>query len=554
MLKRSLSVLLVLALVSFAIVGCASNKQVNQKAKEEKKSKTKKVTEEEKYGGTFKARVASDPPTLDPAHSTDTTSSRVIRNIFDGLVQYNEKLEVVPAIAKSWDVGDKGLEWTFHLRKGAKFHNGREITADDVVYSFTRLLDPDTQSERAWLFERVKGSKAFQEGKTDQVKGLKAVDKYTVKIILKKPFTPFLSMLCMGNASIVPKEVVKEKGDHFAQAPVGSGPFKFVSWQHDNKVVLKKNEDYYVDGRPYLDQVVYRVIKEGTAAFAEYEQGNIHVMIQGDIPSGQIDRVTDPNGEFADEYALKNRLGIYYIGFNTQKEPFTNKKVRQAINYAINKKAITQVVKDGLAKSAIGILPPGMPGYNENLKGYSYNIEKAKKLLKEAGYSDGLPGTYELTYNTSKNHQRVAEAVQSNLKKIGVNVKLNNMDWGTYIQKLDKGETEMYRFGWIGDYPDPDNFLRVLFHSDNAGPGGNASFYKNPEVDKMLEEAAKMNPGQKRLNLYQKIEKKIMDDAPWIPVYYYATPYLEKIFVNDYIYTPQNVLPLTSVWLDPDKQ
>ncbi|GAB6138238.1 peptide ABC transporter substrate-binding protein [Halanaerobaculum tunisiense] len=552
MFKKSLSLVAILFLLAFAVVGCGGNQQAEQDQQQEEQQQ--QVTEADKQGGTFQARLASDPPTLDPAHTTDTTSSRVIRNIFDGLVQYNEDLEVAPAIAKDWSVGDEGVEWTFQLREGAKFHNGREITAKDVVYSFTRLLDPETKSERAWLFERVEGAQAFQEGEADQVTGLEAVDEYTVKITLQEPFTPFLSMLCMENASIVPKEAVQEKGEDFEQNPVGSGPFKFASWKHDNKVVLEKNEDYYVDNRPYLDEVNYRIITEGSSSFAEYEQGNIHVMIQGDIPSGQIDRVTDPKGEFADQYTLNNRLGIYYIGFNTQKEPFTNKKVRQALNYAVNKKVIASVVRDGLVKPATSILPPGMPGYNEDLEGYPNDINKAKELLKEAGYEDGLPGTYELAYNTSKTHQNVAEAIQSNLKNIGVDVELNNMDWGTYIQKVDKGKTDMFRFGWIGDYPDPDNFLRVLFHSDNAGPGGNGAFYKNEEVDQMLEKAVKMKPGQERLDLYQKIEEQIMNDAPWIPVYYYSTPYLEKTFVNNYVFTPQVSLPLTNVWLDPSQQ
>ncbi|GAB6099250.1 ABC transporter substrate-binding protein [Halanaerocella petrolearia] len=551
MWKKRISLLLVLGLVLFAAVGCGGN-QTNQDAKQEKQE-TKKVAEKEKYGGAFQGRLRSDPPTLDPAHSTDTTSSRVIRNIFDGLVQYDKNLKVVPAIAKDWKVSEDGLTWTFDLKEGVKFHNGREVKASDVVYSFTRILDPETKSERAWLFDSVKGATAFQEGEADKVSGFKALNDYKVQIELAEPFTPFLSVLAMENASIVPKETIQKHGEQFAQHPVGTGPFKFADWKHDSKVVLEKNADYYADGRPYLDKVVYNVITEGTSAFASYEQGSIYQM-DSDIPDGQMKRVMKANGEFSDDFSKVPRLGTYYFGFNTQKEPFTNKKVRKAINYAVNKQVIAQVLKNGLVKPAKGILPPGMPGYNPELKGYSYDIEKAKQLLKEAGYPEGLPGEYELVYNTSKGHQRIAEAVQSNLKKVGVDVKLTNMDWGTYIQKVDNGDTQIFRLAWIADYPDPDNFLYTLFHSDNVGPGGNGAFYKNPEIDKMLDKARGMKPGQERLKLYQKIEKQIMADAPWVPVYYYTTPNLVQPFVHNYEFTAQTPLELTNVWLEPNHQ
>ncbi|AGB40434.1 ABC-type dipeptide transport system, periplasmic component [Halobacteroides halobius DSM 5150] len=555
MFKKSISLLLILFVVLFAAVGCGGNDVNKKEAKngEQVKEKDQKITKKEKYGGTFKGRLASDPPTLDPAHATDTTSSRVIRNIFDGLVQYNKDLEIVPAIAKSWDVSKDGLTWTFNLRKDVTFHNGNKVTAEDVIYSFTRIVDPDTMSERAGLFEDVKGVEAYQNGKADKVSGFKKIDKYTVRIQLKRPFTPFLQVLAMENASIVSKEAVKKYGDQFSQHPVGTGPFKFTSWKHDSKVVLEKFEDYYVDGRPYLDKVEYKVIADNTTAFASYEQGSIYQM-DSDIPSGQVERIMDPNGEFADDYSLVNRLGTYYLGFNTQKAPFDNPKVRKALNYAVNRQVIAQVLRHGTVKPAQGILPPGMPGYNPDLEGYTFNMKKAKKLLAEAGYPNGLPGTYELAYNTSKSHQKIAVAVQRNLKELGVDVKLVNTDWGTYINKVDKGDTQIFRLGWIADYPDPDNFLYVLFHSDNAGSGGNYSFYKNPAVDKLLEKARRMKPGKERLELYQKIEKKIMDDAPWIPVYYYSTHVLVKPFVHGYTFTPQTPLELTDVWLDPSHQ
>ena len=551
--KLSVSILIGV-LILLVVVGCGNQQSQPQnqpqEQEEQQEQQTKTYSEEEKVGGTFYGRLGSNPPDLDPAHATDTTSSRVVRNVFDGLVKYNKKLEVEPAIAKSWESSQDGTEWTFKLRKGVKFHNGNEVKASDVVYSFSRLLDPETQSERAWLFENVVGAKAFQDGETDKVKGLKAVDDYTVKISLKEPFAPFLSMLCMGNASIVPQEAIEKMGNQFGQNPVGTGPFEFESWKQDSKLVLTKHEDYYEDNRPYLDKVVYRIIVEGASAFPEYEQGNIYEF-DADIPDGQMERVMDSEGKFANEYRQIDRLGTYYLAINNEKEPFNNKKVRKAMNYAVNKEIIAKVVRNGTVNPADGILPPGMPGYNEDLKGYSYNQEKAKQLLKEAGYEDGLPGKYKIIYNTSKKHQRNLEAIQRNLQQVGIDVQLVNMDWGTVLDRADQGDFTLMRMGWIADYPDPDNFLHVLFHSKNAGAGGNYAFYKNEEIDKKLEKARRMERGKERLALYQEIEQQIMNDAPWVPIYYYSTPVLVQPFVHNYVFTGQTPLPLTNVWVEP---
>ncbi|WP_027339338.1 ABC transporter substrate-binding protein [Halonatronum saccharophilum] len=544
MLKKRIIFTVSLLLVFALLVGCESA-QENVGLEE--------VTEEQRYGGTFQGRLSSDPPTLDPAHATDTTSTKAIGNIFDGLVRYDEELNVVPAIAKDWDISDDALTWTFYLKDNVYFHDGNHLTADDVVFTFSRILDPKTQSPRAWLFDRVEGAQAFQSGEVDAVSGLKALDDYTVEITLAEPFTPFLSVLTMEVASIVSPEAVKEYGDDFTRNPVGAGPFKFTSWRNDHQLVLEKYEDYYIEGRPYLDEIVFRIISESSPAFAEYEQGNIYEMADGDIPDGQMQRVLNAD-EFVDELINVPLLGTYYFGFNNEVEPFDNKKVRQAINYALNRDTIADVLMNGTVEPASGILPPGMPGYNEEIEGYGFDVDKAKELLAEAGYPDGLPGTYELAYNTGDSHQSIAEALQRNLKSIGVDVELINMEWGTYIEKTDSGDTEMFRMAWIAAYADADYFLYPLFHSDNVGGAGNDAFYRNPEVDQMLDRARGMEPGQERIELYQEIESIIVDDAPWIPVYHYARVGLVKPFVNNYTVVGTGILPYTDVWLHPNHQ
>ncbi|WP_027339340.1 ABC transporter substrate-binding protein [Halonatronum saccharophilum] len=545
MFKRKgflMSIALVLMLV--ILVGCGGQEEVKEESQ---------IAEDQRYGGTYMGRLSSDPPTLDPAHATDTTSTKAIDNIFDGLVRYDEDLNVVPAIAKDWDISDDSLTWTFYLRDNVYFHDGNHLTADDVVYSFSRILDPKTQSPRAWLFDRVEGAEAFQNGEADAVSGLKALDDYTVEITLAEPFTPFLSVLTMEVASIVSPEAAKEYGDDFTRNPIGAGPFEFVSWRNDHQLELVKNENYYIDGLPYLDEVVFRIISESSPAFAEYEQGNIYEMADGDIPDGQMQRVLTSD-EFSEELINVPTLGTYYFGFNTEVEPFNDKKVRQAMNFAINRDIIADVLMNGTVTPARGILPPGMPGYNDEIEGYNFDVDRAKELLAEAGYPDGLPGTYELAYNTDDTHQSIAEALQRNLKSIGVDVELINMEWGTYIEKVDDGDTEMFRLGWIAAYADADYFLHPLFHSSNAGPGGNGAFYSNSEIDEMLDKARGMEPGEDRVELYQEAERIIVDDAPWIPVYHYARVGLVKPFVNNYFMGATGEFPLTEVWLDPDHQ
>lgn len=549
-MKKWKSLLVVVLLLGLILTGCAG---VGKKKPEEQPGEEipapKEVTEEDKFGGTFQGRVATDPPQLDPAFITDTTSSLVANNIFDGLVQYNEKLDVIPAIAKEWEISEDGLVWTFNLRDDVKFHNGRKLTAEDVEYSFTRLVDPQTKSPRAWLFENVKGVTEFQDGQADKVTGFKVVDENTFEITLAEPFTPFLSVLAMTNATVVPKEEVEKYGEDFTSNPVGTGAFKFEEWKHDDHVTLVGNKDYF-EGKPYLDKIIFRVIPEDASAFAEYEQGNIYDLET--IPDGEIERVLNGT-EFKDELIKKSRLGIYYFAMNVTKKPFDNIKVRQAIAHAVNKEAIVKVLRHGTVLAAEGILPPGMPGHNEELKGLEYDPEKAKQLLAEAGYPDGLPEEIELAYNTSKGHQMIAEAVQADLKKIGVNVKLVNLEWGSYLTKLDNGDTQIFRAAWIGDYPDPDNFLYVLLYSGNAGPKGNTSFYSNSEFDEKVVKARGMKPGPERIQLYQEADKIAIEEAPWVPIYYYTSLILRKPFVEGYEVTAFGVMPLKKVWLSKNK-
>lgn len=539
MMKRKMAwVLILMCAVLFS--GCLGRKAAPEKEAPEK------TTGGGKVGGAFQMRLNAEPPTLDPAMVTDTISSQVVENLFDGLVQYDQNLSVRGAIARDWSVSEDGLVWTFHLNHGVKFHNGREVTADDVLYSFTRILDPATHSPRGWMFAEVKGAEDFQTQKAPTVAGFRVVDPYTFEVTLARPFTPFLSVLAMPNAAIVPKEELTKYGRDFTYHPTGTGAFKFAEWIHGDHLTLAANTDYF-EGRPYLDKIVYQIIADDSTAFNEYEQDNLYLLTT--IPAGQIDRVVKGE-EFHDELVKTPRLGLYYLGFNTTKPPLDNKKVRQAIAQAINKRAIADVLRHGTVVAATyGILPPGVPGFSQTITSLPYDVAKAINTLTLGGYPTGVPAELELAFNSGSENQLIAQAIMADLKEIGIKVRLVGVGWGAFIAKVDSGGTEIFRNGWIADYPDPDNFLYVLLNSANAGPGGNGSFYHNSEVDRLTLQGRTMKAGEERFKVYRQVEKIVADDVPIVPIYYYTNLLLRKPYIQGLNVTALGIMPLKTVWL-----
>jgi oligopeptide transport system substrate-binding protein len=332
------------------------------------------------FGGIYRRALANNPATLDPAFVSDIYSRTVVRQIVDGLVQFDAHLNPIPAIAEFWEASRDGLSWTFTLRRGVKFHHGREVTAEDFVYSFTRLLDSKKPSPSSEYFRRIEGANDFLEGKAANVRGLKAVDRYTLQIVLEEPFAPSLTVLGLANAAVVPREEVERLGDNFARTPVGTGPFKFIRWDPGKEIVLEANQGHY-EGRPFLDGIAFKIGGTFEEAFAQFLAGKLEEAM---IPSGKTEEVySDPQYR---QYQLLRRpmLGLLYIGFNTQIKPFDDKRVRQALNYAVNKEAIVREITKMGSLPANGTLPPGMPGHDPDLRGYYYNPVKAKQLLAEA--------------------------------------------------------------------------------------------------------------------------------------------------------------------------
>jgi oligopeptide transport system substrate-binding protein len=483
-----------------------------------------------KFGGTYRRPLVNNAATLDPAFTTDVFSRAVVTQLFDGLVQFDAHLNPIPALAEFWEASQDRRTWTFSLRRGVKFHHGREVTADDFVYSFSRILKAAKPGPLTEFLRRIQGAGEVIQGKTDGVRGLQAVDRYTLRIALDEPFAPLLAALGLANAAVVPDEVVEQQGEHFARSPVGTGPFKFVRWESDKEIVLQANDQYY-EGRPFLDTVVFKIGGTFEARFADFLKGNLEDAL---IPSEKTDEVrTDPQYRKF-QRVRKPRLSLLYIGFNTQHKPFDDKHVRQAFNYAVDKEAIVRDITKMGSLPATGALPPGMPGHNPDLRGYDYDPAKAKRLLAEAGYPNGAGFPVVQLWTASKAESTKAElaAYQRYLAELGVQVDVRfEHDWPTFLKLLEQGQLSMFRLSWSSRIPDPDDALWHLLHSTSQKVS-NFMFYRNPRVDALLTQARKELDFTQRIALYREVEHIVMDDAPWIPQHYHVSQRLYQPYVK----------------------
>ena len=504
-----------------------------------------------KYGGTLRREFEGDVPSLDPAHIGDTQSHEVGYCIYNGLLGYaNDSAELVPELATSYTVSPDRKTYTFKLRKGVKFHNGREFEASDVKYSLERIIDPKTKSEGQWTMEGILGAKEFAEGKAKEVVGIKVIDKYTVSITLAKPLPFFPSIMAMSYAYIVPKEEVEKWGEDFTRHPCGTGPFKFAEWKAGQYVKVVRNPEYWEKDKwgqrlPYLDAIIWYFIPDENVRFMKFENGELDLYYR--IPPASFERIMKDRKRAP--YVVRGpQMVIQYFGMNNSRPPFNNVLVRRAFNHAVNKVKIIQKVINGRGIMAQGVLPPGFPGYNPNLRsGYP---NKAKALLAEAGYGPNNPfPKITIWYNQHGTWQKVAESIQADLKAIGVDAELQSAQWSTYLDKVRRYDLDIFRLGWMADYPDPDNFLWTLFHSDNIGQDNSAA-YKNPEVDKLLDAARVERDWKKRVELYQKAEKLIVADAPWIFLYHPITDWIHQPYVHGVIVHPIVQQVYKVIWMD----
>ncbi|QTA84275.1 ABC transporter substrate-binding protein [Desulfonema magnum] len=506
---------------------------------------------QEKYGGEYRIPLSGDPLTLDPAFYTDIYSFNVAENLFDGLVQFSKDLRVVPAIAKRWKISRDHRTYTFLLRKGVKFHNGREVTADDFIFSFTRILDPKTKSPVISLFLDIRGAKMFYEGKAKTVAGLSATDPYTLNIELERPFAPFLSILAMINAKVVPKEAM---GPDFATHPVGTGPFRFHSWEPAKNIILENNPAYF-GGKPFLNRLYFRIYPnvEWEKIFSDFEKG---LLDQSLIPSHKYELISNP--DYKNRYTVisKPGLNLVYIAMNSALKPFGDRRVRQAVSYAADTATIVSEITKRGSVPAKGVLPPGIAGFNPRFKGYSYDPRKARELLAEAGYpgGKGIPPLEIWTVSKSESVKNEILAYQKYLADIGIQlIPKVATNWKEFIGLVNEKKVPIFYMAWYADYPDADNFLHVLFHSESKT---NRMGYSDPETDKLLEQARKEMDYMTRVKLYQEIEKRVMQDAPIICQHINSFNYLFQPWVNGIHMNHLGAiyLPFQKIWIDSEKR
>lgn len=508
--------------------------------------------------GYLRYRLREDPPKLDPADASDVVSAAVLLSINDGLVQFDPvTLEVQPAVASSWTISDDGTVYDFTLRDDVRFHDGRLVTAEDVSWSFHRLLSPALNAERRWIIEKLVGAKEYEEGKSTEIPGITVVSPTQIRLTLTEPFAPFLGQLCMEAGSILPKEVYdfpKDPPPAYLRRPVGCGPFAFQEWQQGNFIKLRAFDQYY-GTKPSIKGITYRFMLDKVTATEAYRNGELDIL--DEIPAGQRRRLQQ---ELGDQYKKWPQLGVYYFGMNQLNPPLGgNKKLRQAINLAVNRKYICENLQEGKDVPAYGILPPGVPGHDPATVRDPYDPEAAKRLLAEAGYPDGKGlDTIVLYYNTDDSHQRVAQQIQQDLAAIGIRIELRNEDWGSYLEHVEGSDTvntdiSFYRMGWIADYPDPDNFMSVRLSCKMFGPRGNYDRYCNPEFQALIEEARLKTDMAERIPLYRRAEQIAVDDAVWLFIYYYGEEALVKPYVKGFPLSPQGdyTAPLNEVRFEP---
>jgi oligopeptide transport system substrate-binding protein len=497
-------------------------------------------------GGAYRRPLGNDPATLDPARIGDVYSRSVAQQIFDGLVQFDQTLTITPALAQIWKASRDGLTWTFTLRKGVRFHHGREVTAEDVVYSFTRILDPKVKSGAADLFLGIKGAREFREGKAREVSGLTAPDRHTVQVELEEAMAPFVSILAVGHAKIVPKELVEQQGDAFGTHPVGTGPFKFVRWDRGKEIVLSANRDYF-DGAPRLSPLVYRIFpgERLDVMYEEFRRGNLE-----DTPVPMQDyRQVIAGGDHI--HVKRPMMSVRFYGLNTKIKPLDDKRVRQALIHAIDRDVLIEEVVLGRFAPARGILPPGTLGFNSHLKGYAYDPRRARELLAQAGYPGGRGLPPIAIWSSVKERVLIEhELMKKYLDAVGIRAEFHyETNWPAFSAMLTEGKLPVFLYAWYADVPDPDNFLSKLFYSKSSR---NFTRYANPLVDDVLVQARQEPDVQRRIDLYRRAEQMILDDAPLIPIWHYTyerlfQPYVRSIEVNG---LGDPYIPLRKLWLE----
>lgn len=533
-------------LVIFGIVSCGEKKE---EAKVEEAKVIEKTTLVFGRGG--------DSVGLDPAYETDGNSFMVCDNIYEALVSYaDESTALEPGLAESWDISTDGKTYTFHLRKGVKFHDGTPFNADAVVFSIGRMMKERNVKfhGKGWEIPvQDRPPEYWVSMEMDKTVGsIEAVDENTVVFKLKRVEAPFMANMGMDFADIISPTAFMKNPKEFLRNPVGTGPFKFVKWVTADRIILEKNENYWdKSGGPYLDKVVFRSIPENSVRFLELKTGNIHICQfpnPADIELAQKDSnlilPTQPG------------MNIGYLSFNHTKEPWkSNVNLRKAIAHAIDRKAIVDNIYQGMGQTAKNPIPPTMWGYNQNVPGFKYDPELAKELLAKAGYPDGK-GLGEITlwsmpvprpYNPDG--RKIGEAMSADLAKVGIKAKIVTFEWGTYLkrQREQPEDMDLFQLGWTGDNGDPDNFLAVLF--DGLASSSIRTQWHNEKYHELMVNGRQTVDQAKRTKIYEEAQQLIYDECPVISIAHSTVIWPTRKNVTNFKLHPTGSVRLKNVWL-----
>jgi peptide/nickel transport system substrate-binding protein len=498
-------------------------------------------------GGTLIYGRGMDAVGLDPAHESDGESFKVCDNVYECLLRFADNgTDIEPGLATHWEVSEDGREWTFHLRRGVRFHNGDPLDAMAVAYSFERQWGAREPRHEDY---GVGGPYPFWGylGMDDILESIEILDHLTVRFVLKTSSAPFLSNLACNFAAIVSPREAHRWGEEFFRHPCGTGPFRFEEWKRAETITLVRNEDYW-GLPPYLDRIVFRSIPENSTRFFELLSGSIHMMDgipPDDVPAIQTDRSLKLHGSPG--------MNVAYLAMNLDHEPFGNPRVRRAVNHAVDKEMIVSALYGHLAEIALGPLPPNVFGAHEDPPAYGYDPEFARRLLEEAGYPDGFETTL-WTMSGPRPYMpqpvRLAQVIQADLAQVGIRARIVSYEWGTYLGRVHRGHHDMALLGWQADNGDPDNFLFVHFDKSSAvPPAGNIAFYRDETVHELLLAGQRTVDPDLRLPYYREAQEIIHRDAPWVPLVHTMELAALRRGVFGYRLHPTGRVLLSRVWL-----
>ena len=488
-----------------------------------------------KDGGTL-VQLFTDPPTLDPHLTADYISGSVVVEIFGGLVTLNPQLEIIPDLAADWKISPDGKVYTFTINPQAKFHSGKAVTATDVGWSLARATDPKTQSPvAAQYLGDIVGVPERLGGSLQPASGIQVIDESTLQISIDAPKAYFLAKLTYPTGFVLDQDNVESDPANWLRHPNGTGPFILTEYTVGETIILTRNSAYHL-GAPHLEQVI--LVLSGGSAMIMYENDEIHLAPVG---LNDLSRVLDPASELHSELRkFPPDFRVSYIGLNLDRPPLDDPKVRRALNLAIDRRTIASTVLQGLVVSSSGIIPPGFPSYNPNLLGYEYNPDLARQLLRESMYGPDIESMPAMTLAIPGGFGAATsldlEVILQAWAEVGIQTEIQQTSWPTFLEDLNVKRYQMFQSGWVANYPDPESFLDVLFHSASSN---NHTNYSNPQVDALLEQA-RVEPDQAtRFQTYNRIERMILNDAPWVLLWSSGSRYtLIKPNVKDYYLTP----------------